>query len=82
MQPSIYPSPHATVTLVESPPPLAAHVRVAREAVTDVMGDAKVQINKAVDRWVKWERVVERESAKLSECVGLLNPEFHILQVK
>ncbi|GHJ89446.1 hypothetical protein NliqN6_5848 [Naganishia liquefaciens] len=60
-KPSIYPSPHATVTLVESPPPLAAHVRVAREAVTDVMGDAKVQINKAVDRWVKWERVVERE---------------------
>lgn len=50
--------------------------------MTDVMGDAKVQINKAVDRWVKWERVVERESAKLSECVGLLNPEFHILQVK
>lgn len=61
-QPSIYPSPHAPITLIESPPPLAAHVRVAREAVTDVLGDAKVQINKGVDKWVKWERVVERES--------------------
>lgn len=59
-QPSIYPSPHAPITLIESPPPLAAHVAVAREAVTDVLGDVKVQINKGVDKWVKWERVVER----------------------
>lgn len=45
--------------------------------MTDVLGDVKVQINKGVDKWVKWERVVERESSNpaletrmLTVCVG------------
>lgn len=33
--------------------------------MTDVLGDVKVQINKGVDKWVKWERVVEREFREL-----------------
>lgn len=61
----IYPAPPPKVILVEEHNPLTPHVKVVREAVSDVLGDARSVIDSGVDKFVKFERTVERESKLL-----------------
>jgi hypothetical protein len=49
------------VVLIEDPNPLIPHVKVVRETVSDIFGDARVKVDSTVDKWVKLERRVERE---------------------
>ena len=49
------------MVLVEDPNPLIPHVKVVRETVSDIFGDARVKVDSTVDKWVKLERRVERE---------------------
>lgn len=58
---SIYPSANPAVVLVENPSPIEPHVKVVRETVSDILGDAKAQVDIGVDHWVRFERRVERE---------------------
>lgn len=58
---SIYPSALPPVVLVADPSPLEPHVKVVRETVSDILGDAKAQVDIGVDHWVRFERRVERK---------------------
>ncbi|KAL7421884.1 hypothetical protein Q5752_003656 [Cryptotrichosporon argae] len=57
----IYPAPEPTLTLVETPHPLAPHIATAREATTGVLGQARDVVEQGVSRWIGFERKVEHE---------------------
>jgi len=58
---SIYPNPQPEIVLIEAPHPLAAHIKVAREHTTDALSGVRAQVESVVDKWVGFERRVERE---------------------
>jgi organizing structure protein 2 len=70
LQLSIYPGPAPKVVLIEDPNPLVPHVKVVRETASDILGDAKVQVDRGVDKWVKFERRVERKSFRLRSGIN------------
>lgn len=57
----IYPAPPPLITLIETPHPLEAHVRTAREHTSAALGGVREKVQAGVEKWVGWERVVERE---------------------
>lgn len=64
LQLPIYPQPQPPLTLIESPPPLTEHVRLARESTQHVLGGVKQHVDGVVSKWVRVERKVECESLK------------------
>jgi MICOS complex subunit MIC26 len=64
---SIYPNPQPEIVLIETPHPLSQQIRVAREHTTDALSGVREQVQTVVDKWVGFERRVERESGFVVE---------------
>ena len=66
------------MVLIEDPNPLIPHVKVVRETVSDIFGDARVKVDSTVDKWVKLERRVEREYDPPIECINREHTAYEI----